>query len=280
MVVKHQFECRQEDHVQRCPLGLGERPEPPGQFIVQCEIVLRTAKHLNRRSRPVGRQIEHGQRAGQLFLPVVPEPFAGRTRQHCRLPTNEIRVLRVKGRERRGTTVLFRRIQHTEFIQYHRERPEIDHDMMNYQHQDMFLRRSSEHIHPHDRPAFQIKPALSFLDQPGLQLIRAPGGGINLIEVDRLLFVDLLNGFAGLYRNRGPQGRMTIHQRLKRAPESRDVHLGSNARRKTDIVNRTFRRELAQKPYPLLIIGERMKRLGLACLFPQELRKKGTLFSW
>ena len=35
VVVKHQFERRQQDHVQRRSLGLGERPEPPGQFIVQ-----------------------------------------------------------------------------------------------------------------------------------------------------------------------------------------------------------------------------------------------------
>ena len=92
------------------------------------------------------------------------------------------------------------------------------------------------------------------------------------------MFVDLLNGFAGVHRNRGSQGRMAIHQRLKRAPESRDVHLGADTRRKTDIVNRAFRRELAQKPDPLLIIGERIKRFGPAYLFPQELRKKGALF--
>ena len=60
VVVKHQLERRQQDHVQRRPLGFGERPEPPGQVIVQREIMLRATKHLNRRSRPVGRQIEHG----------------------------------------------------------------------------------------------------------------------------------------------------------------------------------------------------------------------------
>ena len=71
---------------------------------------------------------------------------------------------------------------------------------------------------------------------------------------------------------------MAIHQRLKRAPESRDVQIGADARRKTDIINRAFRRELAQKPDPLLIIGERMKRLGPARLSPQELGKQGALF--
>ena len=90
--------------------------------------------------------------------------------------------------------------------------------------------------------------------------------------------VDLLNGFARAHRDRGPQGRMAIHKRLKRASENGDVYIGADARRKTDIVNRAFRRELAQKPDPLLVIGERIKRFGLAHLFLQELREKTALF--
>jgi hypothetical protein len=73
---------------------------------------------------------------------------------------------------------------------------------------------------------------------------------------------------------------MTIYQRLKRAPESGDVHFGADALRETDIVNRAFRRELAQKPDPLLIIGERMERSGLARLSPQELGKQRSFFIW
>ena len=71
---------------------------------------------------------------------------------------------------------------------------------------------------------------------------------------------------------------MAIQQRLKRSPEGGDVYVGANASRKADIVNRALRRELAQKPDPLLIIGERMKRLGRIRLFPQELRKQRTSF--
>ena len=133
-------------------------------------------------------------------------------------------------------------------------------------------------LNPHDRPSFQIKRALRFLDQPGPQLILAPSRGIDLLEVDRLMIADLLHGFAGLHRNRRPQGRMAIHQRLKRAPESRDVQFGADAPRETDIVNRAFRRELAQEPDPLLVVGERMKRWDSARLSPQQLGKQGTLF--
>ena len=62
---------------------------------------------------------------------------------------------------------------HADLIEDHRQGPEVDHDMMNSERQDMFLCRSSEQTHPHDRPAFQIKRALRFFDQPGLQLILA-----------------------------------------------------------------------------------------------------------
>ena len=60
--------------------------------------------------------------------------------------------------------------------------------------------------------------------------------------------MDVLNRLSGLHRNRGAQGRMAIHQRLKRAPGRRDVHIGANASGKTDIVNRTLRCQLAQEP--------------------------------
>ena len=60
VVVEHQLERRQQDHEQRGPLGSGERPEPLGQVIVESKIMLCATKHLDRRSRPVGRQIEHG----------------------------------------------------------------------------------------------------------------------------------------------------------------------------------------------------------------------------
>jgi hypothetical protein len=72
-------------------------------------------------------------------------------------------------------TGLFRGVQHAELIQEHREGPEIDHDVVHYQQKEVFLCRSSEQAHPQYWPSFQIKRALSFRDQPGLQLITAPG---------------------------------------------------------------------------------------------------------
>ena len=151
---------------------------------------------------------------------------------------------------------------------------------MNDQQQDVFLRRSREQTHPHHRPSFQVERPLRFLDQSRLQIAVGPGRGVDLLEVKRLMFVDLLNGLAGLHRNRGSQGGMAVYQRLKRAPESRDVQIGANALRETDVVNRALRRELAQKPDPLLIVGERMKRLGFDRLSPQELGQQRAFFAW
>ena len=94
---------------------------------------------------------------------------------------------------------------------------------MNDQQQDVFLRRSRKQVHSHDRPSFKIERALSFLDQPGLQRIVTPGRGIGLLEVDQVMFMNLLNGLAGVHRNRGTQGGVAVHQRLKRAPQSWNV---------------------------------------------------------
>ena len=97
-----------------------------------------------------------------------------------------------------------------------------------------------------------------------------------MLEVDKLLVVDVLNGLSGMHRNRGAQGRMAVHQRLKRAPDRRDVHIGANESGKADIVDRTLRRQLAQEPDPLLIIRQRMEPLELARFPPQELAKQRT----
>jgi hypothetical protein len=92
------------------------------------------------------------------------------------------------------------------------------------------------------------------------------------------MIVDLLNGFAGLNGEGGSQRRMAIDERLKGALESRDIYLGANASRETDIVDRVFRRELVQEPDPLLIVGEGMKRLRPFRLFPQKLTQQRALF--
>jgi hypothetical protein len=223
MVVERQLERRQQDHVQRRALGHGKRPQPPRQVFVQREIQLRAMEHLNRRSRPIRPQVEHGQRAGQLLPPVFPEPFAGRTRQHLGLPTREIRVSQVESGEIRRAAGSLRRIQRAEFIQDHGDGPEIDGDVMNDKQQHMFVSRSGEQVDPHDRPSLQIERALGFRDQAGLQRILVPGRGIGLFELHRLMLVDLLNGLAGLYGKSGPQGRMAIDECLEGAPESRDI---------------------------------------------------------
>ena len=96
VAVQHRFERRQQHHVERRSLGFCERSQPPSQVFVHREIVMGAAKRLNRRPRPIGRQIEDGQRAAQLLLPIFPEPFAGRARQHVGLPPNEIRILEIE----------------------------------------------------------------------------------------------------------------------------------------------------------------------------------------
>src|SRR5271169_175055 len=91
--------------------------------------------------------------------------------------------------------------------------------------------------------------------------------------------MDPLSGLAGAQGKSGPQCGMTIDQRLKRAPQGRNIHVGADARGEIDIVNHALRGELVQKPYPLLIVRQGLKRLNVARLFPKELGKQGALFS-
>jgi hypothetical protein len=95
--------------------------------------VVRTAKHLDRWSRPIGRQVEYRKRAGQLLFPIIPVPFAGLARQHLGLPPHEVGVLPIQGRKSRRLAGLCRQIKNAEFVQDHRKGPEIDDDMVNDQ---------------------------------------------------------------------------------------------------------------------------------------------------
>ena len=65
--------------------------------------------------------------------------------------------------------------------------------MMNDQQQDVVLRRSREQAHAQDGPSFEIKRPLRFLDQADLQLVPGPARGVDLLEMDRLVGVDLLH---------------------------------------------------------------------------------------
>jgi len=53
---------------------------------------------------------------------------------------------------------------------------------------------------------------------------------------------------------------MAIDQPLQRAPQCGNVYVGRDPRRKIDVVNRAFWRQLVKKPYALLIVRERMER--------------------
>ena len=98
-------------------------------------------------------------------------------------------------------------------------------------------------------------PVATMLEKLGFQKLGRPSCRIGLLEVDLVLTVDLLNGLAGADLEGGPQGGMTINQRLKRALQGWNVNLGPDARGEIHIVNHALWRELVQKPYSLLVIG-------------------------
>ena len=85
--------------------------------------------------------------------------------------------------------------------------------------------------------------------------------------------VDPLSGLAGAHGKSGSQSRMAIDQRLKRAPQGGNIQLGADPRGEIDIVNHALRRELGEKPYPLLIVGQWLERFRLARLFPKKVGK-------
>lgn len=71
---------------------------------------------------------------------------------------------------------------------------------------------------------------------------------------------------------------MAIDERLKRSVQGRDVQLGGDSRGEADVVDHALRRELREKPDPLLIVGQRIERFGRARFLPKELGEQSTFF--
>ena len=134
------------------------RPEPPGDGAA--------APGEDRRARPVGRQVEHRRRAGELPLPVFPEPLALGAGQQVGLPVDEVAVFLGRGRQRRGPAVALGRVERLHLLQHQDQRPEVTDDVVDGQQEDVIVRGASEEVHAHQRPSLQVERAVRLRLQP------------------------------------------------------------------------------------------------------------------
>src|SRR6185437_5306150 len=137
MIRKYDLEEREQHRVKRCTLVFSQRPQSRGQCLIEMEVVRGSSIGRQRWSRPVGGQVQYRQWACQLALPVRPQSLALRAREHLGLPANIVGIVSRQRRQRRLYAGALRRVNHPEFVQKYRQRPEINHDVMHDQQQNM-----------------------------------------------------------------------------------------------------------------------------------------------
>src|SRR6266568_2584298 len=130
---------------------------------------------LDCRSRSIEGQVQHGQRAFQLLLPVGPMALPDRASEHISLPAHKVGVVHYRGWKRSRWASSFGSIEQAEFIDEHVQRPEVDSDVVDGQREDVILGGSLEHLDAQYRSSFQVKRVITFFEESLIQLLPTPG---------------------------------------------------------------------------------------------------------
>jgi hypothetical protein len=162
VAMKQDVEGGEEPYVEGGPLPPGEASQGIPQLGSEREAPQSPAVGLDRRPRPVGRQVEDERHPGERVPPELPEPLSLRTGEARLLRRDhrgEVRLrLRQLGRRvgASGTGDLHP-IENPEIAQQHRERPEIGDDMVDREDQRLLPGAEREERQAPGRTALQIE---------------------------------------------------------------------------------------------------------------------------
>jgi hypothetical protein len=95
-------------------------------------------------------------------------------------------------------------------------------------------------------------------NKPVIQLILTPLQGVDLFKMYFSAFVDNLYGLAVAHHIGRAERRMTIDKSLKGPAEGRNVQVRQHAHGEKDVVGRTIRSQLVEKPKRALTVGKRL----------------------
>src|ERR1043165_1274709 len=99
-------------------------------------------------------------------------------------------------------------------------------------------------MYTQERASLQVERLVRLLGQAPPQLIPIHRRSVHLFEVDGLVFLNLLNGPApGGWKNSSKR-EMPIDEQWERIPQSRHIHVVTDACRQLDVISPTVRVEL------------------------------------
>ncbi len=136
---QHDLQSREQHHVQRGPRLPPQLRQRRGQRLRKCQRPPRPLEARQRWTRPVGRQLQHRRRPGQLAAPVIQLPLQRFSLQPAPLPQRIVRILHGQVRKRRVLPVPIRCVERAELPHQHAYRPPVRDDVVHRKQQNVLL---------------------------------------------------------------------------------------------------------------------------------------------
>ncbi|VVM56055.1 hypothetical protein PS639_01033 [Pseudomonas fluorescens] len=246
-----------------------EGANPGGKLIAEVETEQFAPMTLHRRTRTVSGQFQQRMFQAQLCGPVVELalPFAGL--QPPALPDAVIQVLHRQRCQRRFAVLDKGFVKRAQLTGEDVHRPAFGDDVVQGQHQVVFLLGGLDQASAQQRSGFQIERPVSFvigqlLDLP-FAAIGIQRGEILPVQAHAGLRMNLLAGHAVDTRECSTQGFVAHDQRLQRRFEAPDIEHPAQPRHAADVVGRAVRFHLPEEPHALLGIGQWHRLAAVDC---------------
>ena len=253
------LEAGEEDHERCAPRLLGPALQGGERLRRETGAAGAAAEALERRPRPVGRQLER-RRAGQPLAPLLRQPLAARAGEQALLSAGVVAVVGLRYLQGgQGAGIAPPAVEGPQLARHHRERPEVGRHVVHGEREPRRV-AAGQQGGAEERPAFQVERPEQLCGEPGAHVGLRPD--LDPLEVDRRRAVDALHRPVRPRGIRRAQGGMPVDQRLERAKEGIGVHCPYYARRPRNVVGRALRRQAMEEPERPLVPGQAPSPLG------------------
>jgi len=261
VAVEQHGQGRGHGHEQReAAFGI-EGTHAGSQRVAQIEAVQLALVALYRWSWAVAGQFQQGVFGAQLRGPVIQLALTLAGLQPLTLPHAVVEVLHRQRRQWRQTLVDKGFVQRAEFTGKDVHGPAFSDDVVQGQHQVVFLLAGLDQARAQQRAGFQVERRVGLVIGQLLQALLALGfiqrRNILPVHAHAGLRRDLLIGHAVDTGERGAQGFVAHDQGLQRRLETPHIQHAPQSRHATDVVGRAVRLHLPEEPHALLGIGQR-----------------------
>ena len=264
VAAEERLERGDQGHEQGAVLRPAAGAQVRRQLARQPEPVAVAAVGLDRRTRPVGGQLQRGE-PRQRLLPVGQQRLAPLAGQGLPLQPHVLLVGQARRRQLRRPGAGRLAVQRRHLAHHDRERPEVGHDVVDDEedHRPAGIAGPGQQRDAQERPAARGRTAAR-PPRPGATAAAprsSPSTSSQASAKSRCpatcrqrLAVDGREGRA--------QGGVAVHQGLERALQRAGVHRREQAHRGRDVVGASHGREVVQEPERALAVGERRPGAG------------------